>query len=222
MSIVLEQIAMCVERGKINARSPYPPDLKGQDGADELTRNALDSGISAFEILNNGMMVGMQRIGIRFRDKKVFVPDVLIAAKAMSAAMVHIKPFFTSNEVKHRGTVLLGTVSGDLHDIGKNIVSMIFEGGGWKVVDLGVDVPAEKFLAAAKEHSVQALGLSALLTTTMMNMEDVVRRVKAELPQVKILIGGAPVTQEFNDKIGADGYFAEPQGALEYLNSCLS
>jgi methanogenic corrinoid protein MtbC1 len=220
--MLLEQIAICVERGKINARSPYPPDLKGQDGADELTRQALDTGISPSDILNSGLMVGMQRIGVRFRDKKVFVPDVLIAAKAMSAAMVHLKPFFISSEVKHRGTVLLGTVSGDLHDIGKNIVSMIFEGGGWKVIDLGVDVPADTFVAAAKENAVHAVGLSALLTTTMINMEEVVRKMKAELPSVKVLIGGAPVTQEFNDKIGADGYFAEPQGALEYLNSCVS
>ena len=219
--MLLEQIAICVERGKINAKSPYPPDLKGQEGADELTKRALDEGISPSDILNSGLMIGMQRIGIRFRDKKVFVPDVLIAAKAMNAAMVHLRPFFLSNAVRHKGTIVLGTVLGDLHDIGKNIVSMILEGGGWKVIDLGVDVPPEKFLVAIAEHKPQAIGLSALLTTTMVNMEQVVKKVKEVSQSVKIIIGGAPVTQSFSDQIGADGYFAEPQGALEYLNSCL-
>jgi methanogenic corrinoid protein MtbC1 len=219
--MLLEQIAICVERGKINAKSPYPPDLKGQEGADELTKRALDEGITPADILNSGLMIGMQRIGIRFRDKKIFVPDVLIAAKAMNAAMVHLRPFFLSNVVRHKGTIVVGTVLGDLHDIGKNIVSMILEGGGWKVVDLGVDVSPEKFLAAIAEHKPQAIGLSALLTTTMVNMEQVVKKVKEVSRSVKIIIGGAPVTQSFSDQIGADGYFAEPQGALEYLNSCL-
>jgi len=143
--MLLEQIATCVERGKVNAKSPYPSDLKGMDGADELTKRALDEGVPPSDILNNALMIGMQRIGIRFRDKKVFVPDVLIAAKAMNAAMAHLRPSFLSNDVQHKGTIVLGTVLGDLHDIGKTIVSMILEGGGWKVVDLGVDVSPEKF-----------------------------------------------------------------------------
>jgi 5-methyltetrahydrofolate--homocysteine methyltransferase len=218
MENLLEQIALCVERGKINAQSPYPPDLKGQEGADELTRKALDTGISAYDILNSGLMIGMQRIGVRFRDRKVFVPDVLIAAKAMSAAMVHIRPFFVSNEVQHKGKIVIGTVTGDLHDIGKNIVGMIFEGGGWNVIDIGVDASADKFIAAIKTNNAKAVGLSALLTTTMMNMEGIVKKIKETLPDVKIIVGGAPLTQGFSDKIGADGYFPEPQGALEYLN----
>ena len=218
MATLLEQIAICVERGKINVQSPYPPDLKGQEGAAELTQKALTEGIPPSEILNQGLMVGMQRIGEKFRDRKVFVPDVLISAKAMSAAMVHIKPFFTSNAVKHKGTVVIGTVTGDLHDIGKNILGMIFEGGGWNVVDLGVDISADKFIAAIREHKPTAVGMSALLTTTMMNMEGIVKKIKPLFPDVKILVGGAPLTQGFSEKIGADGYFAEPQGALEYLN----
>lgn len=218
MENLLEQIAVCVERGKINAASPYPPDMKGQEGADELTRRALDLGISPSDVLNKGLMIGMQRIGVKFRDLQVYVPDVLIAAKAMSAAMVHIKPYFTSNEVKHRGTVVIGTVAGDLHDIGKNIVGMILGGGGWNVVDLGVDVSAEKFVNAIGEHGAKAVGLSALLTTTMVNMEGVIKKIRLVYPHMKIIVGGAPLTQGYSDKIGADAYFPEPQGALEYLN----
>jgi 5-methyltetrahydrofolate--homocysteine methyltransferase len=222
MNPLLEKIAICVERGKVNIKSPYPPDLKGQEGADELARKALDEGLSAKEILSEGLMVGMQKIGVRFRDNKVFVPDVLMAAKAMNAAMEHLKPYFASGEVQRKGTVIMGTVKGDLHDIGKKLVSMIFEGGGWEVIDLGVDVPAEKFLKALQEHPKAAVGMSALLTTTMINMESIVREIKKAHPQAKVMVGGAPLTQDFAVKIGADAYSADPQGALEYLNGTLA
>lgn len=222
MNPLLEKIAVCVERGKVNIKSPYPPDLKGQEGADELARKALDEGLSAKEILSEGLMVGMQKIGVRFRDNKVFVPDVLMAAKAMNAAMEHLKPYFASGEVQRKGTVIMGTVKGDLHDIGKKLVSMIFEGGGWEVIDLGVDVPAEKFLKALQEHPKAAVGMSALLTTTMINMESIVREIKKAHPQAKVMVGGAPLTQDFAVKIGADAYSADPQGALEYLNGTLA
>jgi methanogenic corrinoid protein MtbC1 len=222
MNPLLEKIAVCVERGKVNIKSPYPPDLKGQEGADELARKALDEGLSAKEILSEGLMVGMQKIGVRFRDNKVFVPDVLMAAKAMNAAMEHLKPYFASGEVQRKGTVIMGTVKGDLHDIGKKLVSMIFEGGGWEVIDLGVDVPAEKFLKALQEHPKAAVGMSALLTTTMINMEAIVREIKKAHPQAKVMVGGAPLTQDFAIKIGADAYSADPQGALEYLNGTLA
>jgi methanogenic corrinoid protein MtbC1 len=222
MNPLLEKIAICVERGKVNIKSPYPPDLKGQEGADELARKALDEGLSAKEILSDGLMVGMQKIGVRFRDNKVFVPDVLMAAKAMNAAMEHLKPYFASGEVQRKGTVIMGTVKGDLHDIGKKLVSMIFEGGGWEVIDLGVDVPAEKFLKALQEHPKAAVGMSALLTTTMINMESIVREIKKAHPQAKVMVGGAPLTQDFAAKIGADAYSADPQGALEYLNGTLA
>ena len=144
MSELLEKIATCVERGKINATSPYPPDLKGQEGADELTKKAVDEGIDPQRILNEALMVGMQRIGVKFRDNKVFVPDVLMAAKAMGTSMEHLKPHFLSGAVKRKGRFVIGTVAGDLHDIGKNLVSMMIEGGGWEIVDLGVDVSSEK------------------------------------------------------------------------------
>jgi 5-methyltetrahydrofolate--homocysteine methyltransferase len=219
MSDLVEQIAVCIERGKVNAASPYPPDMKGQDGADELVRKALDEGIDADQVLSDGCIVGMARIGEKFRDNKVFVPDVLMAAKAMTAAMQHLRPYFESGQTKHKGTFIVGTVQGDLHDIGKNLVAMVFEGGGWKVLDLGVDVSPEKFVEAVKENPGAVVGLSALLTTTMVNMEKTVSMIKSEAPDTKVVVGGAPLTQEFADKIGADAYSPDPQGALDYLKA---
>ncbi len=217
MDEILERIAVCIERGKVNAASPYPPDLKGQDGADELTKAALDMEIDPNDVLAKGLVVGMNTIGKKFSENKVFVPDLLMAAKAMQASMAHLRPFFESGKAKHRGTFIVGTVQGDLHDIGKNLVSMVMEGGGWQVIDLGVDVSAEKYLDALRAHPGSAIGLSALLTTTMVNMEKIVSAVRAEFPDTKIIVGGAPLTDEFAKKIGADAYAPDPQGALEYL-----
>jgi methanogenic corrinoid protein MtbC1 len=193
--------------------------MKGQDGADELTRQALNEGISAQRILTEGLMVGMEKVGIKFRENKVFVPQVLMSAKAMSTAMIHLKPFFLSGEVKEKGTFIIGTVEGDLHDIGKNLVSMMVEGNGWKVVDLGTDVKADQFVAAMKEHQNAFVGLSALLTTTMVNMEKITKAIKEAIPDAKVAVGGAPVTDSFRQKIGADAYAPDPQGLVEYLNS---
>ena len=193
--------------------------MKGQDGADELTKQAIEEGVVAQDILTKGLMVGMEKVGIKFRENKVFVPQVLMSAKAMSTAMVHLKPFFLSGEVKQKGTFIIGTVEGDLHDIGKNLVSMMVEGNGWKVVDLGTDVKAEQFVTAMKEHENAFVGLSALLTTTMVNMEKITKAIKDEIPGAKVAVGGAPVTEDFCKKIGADAYSPDPQGLVEYLNS---
>lgn len=219
MSELLSRIANCIEFGKINKAAPYPPNMKGEDGADELTKQALDEGISAQEILTKGLMIGMEKVGIKFRENKVFVPQVLMSAKAMSTAMIHLKPYFLSGEVKQKGTLIIGTVEGDLHDIGKNLVSMMVEGNGWKVVDLGTDVKADQFVAALKENENSFVGLSALLTTTMVNMEKITKAIKEAVPATKVAIGGAPVTDEFRKKIGADVYSPDPQGLVEYLNS---
>jgi len=219
MSQILEQIAKCVERGKINMASPYPPDMKGQEGADELTKKAIAEGVSPSEILSKGLIVGMREIGVKFRENKVFVPDVLMAAKAMSTAMNHLRPFFQSGEVKRRGIFVIGTAQGDLHDIGKNLVSMIIEGGGWEVVDLGVDVSAEKFVKAIDAHPGCAVGISALLTTTMINMEKAVKAIKEKAPGTKVIVGGAPLSLDFAKKIGADAYSPDPQGAVDFLNT---
>jgi 5-methyltetrahydrofolate--homocysteine methyltransferase len=218
MKEILEPLTRCVERGKVNSGSPYPSDLRGQDGADELTRKALESGVSPQDIMSKALILGMQHIGERFRNKEIFVPDVLMAAKAMSAAMEHLKPYYKSDALKHRGTIVLGTVLGDLHDIGKKLVGMVAEGAGWEVVDLGTDVPPERFLKSLEDHPGSVVGLSALLTTTMVNMEATTFRIKSLNPNTKVIVGGAPVTQEFADKIGADGYSPDPQGAVEFLN----
>jgi methanogenic corrinoid protein MtbC1 len=146
MDELFKSIAHCIEFGKINNASPYPPDMKGQDGADELTKKALEEGALAETILTNAMIPGMERVGIKFRENKVFVPQVLMSAKAMSAAMVHLKPFFTSGAAKRKGTFIIGTVQGDLHDIGKSLVAMMVEGNGYEVIDLGVDVNQRSFL----------------------------------------------------------------------------
>jgi methanogenic corrinoid protein MtbC1 len=222
MSELLAKIAECIEFGKINKIAPFPPNMKGQDGTDELTRQALDEGVSAQQILNEGLMVGMEKVGIKFRENKVFVPQVLMSAKAMSTAMVHLKPFFLSGEVKEKGTFIIGTVEGDLHDIGKNLVAMMVEGNGWKVVDLGTDVKADQFVAAVKEHQNAFVGLSALLTTTMVNMEKITKAIKEAVPEAKVAVGGAPVTDNFRQKIGADAYSPDPQGLVEYLNAQLT
>jgi methanogenic corrinoid protein MtbC1 len=213
----IEKLAVCVERGKVNKISPYPPDLKDQEGADELAKRALDTGLKPSDILE-GCMVGMEKIGDKFGKNEAFVPELLMAAKAMNAVMVHLEPFFKSGDVQRKGTFVIGTVTGDLHDIGKKLVSMVVEGNGWKVVDLGVDVSTEKFLDAIQQHPDCIVGLSALLTTTMVNMQKTVEKIKASYPKTKVLVGGAPLTQEFANQIGADGYSSDPQGAVKLLN----
>jgi len=219
MDDIVAKIALCVERGKVNAESRYPPELKGQDGADELTKQALDRNIRPGEILTFGLISGMQRVGEKFKRNEFYLPDVLVAAKAMNAAMEHLRPYFVSGDVRHKGKVVMGTVSGDLHDIGKKIVAMFLEGSGWEVIDCGVDVSPKGFVEAVRENKPVAVGMSALLTTTMVHMEEAVRTIKSEFPEMKVLVGGAPVTAEFARRIGADMTSAHPQEAVEYLEN---
>jgi len=211
-----------VELGKVDKNSPYPPKLKDQDGADELAKRALDEGIRPDEILENALVPAMANVGDKFNRKEIYVPQMLMAAKAMKSAMLHLKPFFQSGETKRKGKFIIGTVSGDLHDIGKNLVAMMIEGGGWEVIDLGVDVGTEKFLKAMDEHPDAVVGLSALLTTTMENMKKTVTAIKEKHSGSKILVGGAPVTREYCEKIGADFYSPDPQGAVNYLKQLVS
>ena len=219
MDSIIQKLKQCIESGKIDKASPYPPDLKDQDGADELTKAALDSGISPDEILENALIPAMERVGDKFSRNEIFVPQMLMSAKAMGKSMVHMKPFFLSGETKRKGKFIIGTVAGDLHDIGKNLVAMMIEGGGWEVIDLGVDVSTEKFMEALSENSDAVIGLSALLTTTMVDMGKTVATIKGNHTDTTVLIGGAPVTQEFCDKIGADFYSPDPQGAVNYLKT---
>lgn len=217
MNPIIDQISLCIERGKVDIRSPYPPDLKGQPGADEWAKDALEQGLSPESILS-ACNTGMERVGAKFGRNEVFVPELLMAAKAMNAVMAHLKPHFQAGTVKEKGTFVLGTVAGDLHDIGKNLVSMVVAGNGWKVVDLGVDVKPSKFIDAIRQHPGCIVGLSALLTTTMANMAKTVQEIKGQLPEVKVLVGGAPLNQKHADDMGADGYAPDPQGAVAFLN----
>jgi 5-methyltetrahydrofolate--homocysteine methyltransferase len=145
-----------------------------------------------------------------------------MAANAMKAVMKHLKPYFQTGNVKAKGKLVLGTVSGDLHDIGKNLVSMVVEGNGWKVIDLGVDVRTEKFIEVIKENPDCVVGLSALLTTTMVNMSKTVQEIKAQFPSTKVIVGGAPLSHDTAKKMGADGYSADPQGAVTFLNQAVN
>jgi methanogenic corrinoid protein MtbC1 len=217
MNDILEKLAKCVESGKINKASPYPPAMKDQEGADELARLALSQGVRPDQILEDALIPAMAVVGDRFSRKEIYVPQMLMAAKAMNSAMAHLKPFFQSGETKRKGKFIIGTVAGDLHDIGKNLVAMMIEGGGWEVIDLGVDVSSEKFMRAYESSPESIIGLSALLTTTMENMKKTVGTIKEKYPQSRILVGGAPVTMDYCKKIGADFYSPDPQGAVNYL-----
>ncbi len=221
MEEYVERIAMCIARGKVYRSAPYPPDMKDQDGADEVAADALKNGIKP-TVLLEGCMRGMDRIGKEFSEKKAAVTNLVISAAAMNAVLKHIKPFLESGEVKRKGKFVIGTVSGDLHDIGKNLVSMIATGGGFEVIDLGVDVPTSKFLTALEQHPGCFVGLSALLTITMPSMEKSVRDIKAAFPEIKVLVGGAPITRDFGGRIGADFTSPNPHEAVEYLNTLVS
>ena len=180
-------------------------------------QQALDEGIPASEILENGLLAGMNVIGQRFKNGEVFVPEVLLSARAMTKGIETLRPLLVADGVEEKGTVVIGTVKGDLHDIGKNLVRMMMEGKGLKVVDLGVDVPADAFLTAAREHNAQVIACSSLLTTTMEEMRSVVEAVHASEMngKVRVMIGGAPVTQAFCEQIGADCFTSDAATAAE-------
>jgi len=184
----------------------------------ELVQDAVDEGVSAQQILDEGLIAGMEVVGIRFKNCEIYVPEVLVSARAMHAGMDIIEPILVKTGVKARGIFVVGTVKGDLHDIGKNLVAMMLKGSGWKVIDLGVDVDAEKFVQTAIEEDADVIGLSALLTTTMVNMKSVIEVAKNKDCQAKVVVGGAPLTQSYADEIGADGYAPDAATATEVIN----
>jgi 5-methyltetrahydrofolate--homocysteine methyltransferase len=208
MSGILEQISTAVIEGNL-------------DDIVDLTEDALDEGLSAQEILDNGLMAGMDYVGVEFKAGNMFVPEVLRSAKTMQSSMDILKPLLAEAGAKMVGKVLLGTVKGDLHDIGKNLVGMMCEGAGFEVEDLGKDVAPEAFVEAVKEHEPDVVGMSALLTTTMRTMEHTVKALEEAglRDKVKIMIGGAPVTQTFSDQIGADGYASNAASAADLAKS---
>lgn len=178
-------------------------------------KNEIEAGTSVEDLLNDGLIAAMDEVGRRFSEGEFFIPEMLQSAKAMKAGLEILKPYLVSGDSVSRGTVVIGTVKGDLHDIGKNLVTIMLEGGGFNVVDLGVDVKTEKFVAAAKENGANIVALSALLTTTMPAMEDAVKAVKQAGLSVATMVGGAPVTQAFAEEIGADGYSEDGPGAVQ-------
>ncbi len=210
MSSILDQITENLIKGKAN-------DVKA------LVQKAIDDKVNPADILNKGLLAGMGTIGERFKNNEVYVPEVLIAARAMKAGMEILKPLLASAGVEPVGTVVVGTVKGDLHDIGKNLVCMMLEGAGFKVVDAGINVEPAKLVELAKENNATVIGASALLTTTMVNMKNVVESVKSAglAGKVKVMIGGAPVTQAFADEIGADGYAPDAASAADLAKALL-
>lgn len=182
-----------------------------------LVKQALDEGISAKEILNEGLIAGMMEVGDKFKENKIYVPEVLIAARAMNQGTSILKPYLTKEGVEPVGKAVICTVKGDLHDIGKNLVKMMLEGVGIECVDLGVDADGEKVVNAVKESGAKVVCLSALLTTTMVNQKEIIEALKAAglRDSVKVMVGGAPVTQKFADEIGADAYTADAASAAE-------
>ena len=181
-----------------------------------LTQALLDAGMAPLEIVETGLVPAMSSVGEKFKNNQVFVPEMLIAARAMKEAMALIQPLLTAAGIKPKYTAVIGTVQGDLHDIGKNLVAMMLKGANFNVVDVGTNVAPEKFVAAAKEHNANIVGLSALLTTTMPAMKTTVEAFRAAgLTTVKIMIGGAPTTQQFADEIGADGYSPDAASAVD-------
>ena len=205
---ILEEISTLLQQGRA-------PKVKA------LVQQAVDDGLAPQDILENGLLAGMNIIGEKFKNNEVFVPEVLVAARAMNKGIEVLRPLLVAAGVEEKGTVILGTVKGDLHDIGKNLVRMMMEGKGMRVVDLGTDVSTEAFINAARENDADIIACSALLTTTMGEMKDVVDAVKnSDLNgKIKVMIGGAPITQSFADSIGADCYTSD---AATAANAALS
>jgi 5-methyltetrahydrofolate--homocysteine methyltransferase len=188
----------------------------------ELVQGAIDEGIEPQKVLDEGLISGMEVVGVRFKNCEIYVPEVLVSARAMHAGMEILEPKLAASGAKARGIFVVGTVKGDLHDIGKNLVAMMLKGAGWKVVDLGVDVDAEKFIQSAIDESADVVGLSALLTTTMVNMKQVIEIAKNKDCKAKIVVGGAPLTQNYANEIGADGYAPDAATAAEVVGQMAS
>lgn len=188
----------------------------------ELTQAELEQKTDIQEVLNEGLIKAMDEVGQRFSDGILFVPEMLMAAQAMKGGLEVLKPHLTGDASPSRGTIVIGTTKGDLHDIGKNLVTMMMEGSGLQVIDLGVDVDSEKFIKAAQENNADIVAISALLTTTMPSMADTIAAIKNAQINMKTMIGGAPVTAEFAEKIGADGYSDDAPSAVKLARKLLS
>lgn len=188
-----------------------------QEQVKEQVKAMLDEGVPPLDIINQGLITGMNIVGPRFKKGEMYVPEVLMSAKAMAAGMELVRPLISGNDLKPLGVILLGTVKGDLHDIGKNLVGMLLGSGGFTVINLGVDIDPDKFVEAVKTHNADILAMSALLTTTMFKMKDTIELLQEEglRDKVKVIIGGAPISQDFADQIGADGFASDAASAVD-------
>ncbi len=206
---ILSQLSVAIIDGK-------------QDDSVRLTHQLLDAGVDAKEILDQGLMPGMDVVGVRFRENIIFVPQVLISARAMKSSLAILEPLLSATDFTGAGTVVIGTVKGDIHDIGKNIVAMMLRSNGFKVIDLGIDTRAEKFLDAVEKEKASILGMSALLTTTMGYMKVVIDALREIKSPVKVMVGGAPISLSFARQIGADGYAKNASDAVILAKSLMA
>jgi len=185
---------------------------------ESLVDQALAAGLPTRRILNEGLIAGMEKLGVLFKNNEVFIPEVLVAARAMNAGLTKLEPYLIKDKVEPKGTVVIGTVKGDLHDIGKNLVAMMLKGAGYKIVDLGADVSAEKYIEAARATKADVIALSALLTTTMVQMKAIIQALQAADVAAPVIVGGAPLTQDYADQIGAKGYAADAASAVDIVH----
>ncbi|MEA3499954.1 MAG: corrinoid protein [Candidatus Marinimicrobia bacterium] len=218
---LLNKIKDRVVRGHINAKSRFPKDLEGEVGVEELVQKALDENIPVDKILNDALISSMSVVGDKYEKGEIFVPEMLFSAKAMKGGLALIKPLLLENKTKSVGTIILGTIKGDMHDIGKNLVGMMLEGAGFEIIDLGVNVTKEKFMETAEKNPGALIGMSALLTVTMKNMKEVVDAIKVSNLNTKVIIGGAPVSESFSNEIGADGYALNANQAVKVAKSVI-
>jgi len=219
--VTLEIIRERVIQGHINAQSKYPPELEGEPGVEELVRQALEAKLEVSDILRKALIAGMDIVGDKFSAGEYFVPEMMFSAKAMKAGLEILRPHMVEADNVSLGKVILGTVQGDMHDIGKNLVGMMLEGAGFEVIDLGINTSPDKFVAAAQQNPKALVGMSALLTITMEKMRDVVETFRSQGLSNKVFIGGAPVTKKFADEIGADGYAPDASQAVHEAKTLL-
>jgi 5-methyltetrahydrofolate--homocysteine methyltransferase len=192
-----------------------------KNDVEALVDQALSSGIPTRQILNQGLIAGMEKLGILFKNNEVFIPEVLVAARAMNAGLTKLEPYLIKDKIEPKGLVVIGTVKGDLHDIGKNLVAMMLKGAGYKIIDLGTDVAAEKFIDAARTNKANVVALSALLTTTMIQMKSIIQTLQAAGLKTPVIVGGAPLTQDYADQIGAKGYAPDAASAVDIVNKLI-
>jgi len=206
----LEDLSKCVIKGNVAKTK-------------KMTQVLIDEGVFPLDIINKGLIAGMGVVGVRFKNAEMFVPEVMVAAKAMSQGIEMVKPLIAESDMPSAGKVLLGTVKGDLHDIGKNLVGIMLESSGYTVIDIGIDKSPDDFVQAIKEHQPHIMGMSALLTTTMLHMKDTIELMKEEgMSHVKAIVGGAPISQDFADEVGADGFAPDAASAVDLCNSLLN